>query len=589
MKPHTLLDTAEALAEIAQELGLDAAARSILVDTRRRLEEAQLRVLVIGEIKHGKSSLINAIVGQPVLPTGVTPTTGAVVRIRRGEALEHVLVAADGSRSAVDPARFAALARGREKADGVLEVTWSGDQIPATIELIDTPGVNDINRLRSLISRGELPGADVLVLVLDATQALSRTELGFLRDAVVAVGGLGEDSGARLLVALNRIDLVAEHERPLVAQHLRRELAALIAGDALEIFETDSKTALKQPESPSPAVAEVARLRARIVELAGERDVILPARARASLRRSAQLLVHNAAIQARALGLEEAALAAELAAVREALSAQEIDYERVKAIIAEARERILKDSRERLGARRSELQAEVLAQLERSDLRAIVDVLPASIRDATITLTLAESEHLRGDLEALSREALHTFGEQARRRLAQATILLGFRGPMVHLSPPSVVIEGGTLAVSVAGTAIWYFGNTVAGLLVTIAGPLATMILREKAIRDLRAAAHGEIPRALSASFGDLERTLSEVIDGQIAALEEHLVLANAQLGEQLVAVLSRAEKALQAPAEEGAEPPRHRARAQLQALERRLTAIQQRLAAPAEQEEATP
>ncbi|MEZ4448571.1 MAG: dynamin family protein [Nannocystaceae bacterium] len=584
MNHQPLLDTAAALAGIAGELGLDAAARSILVDTRRRLEESQLRVLVIGEIKHGKSSLINAIVGQPVLPTGVTPTTGAIVRIRRGEALEHVLVAADGSRSAVEPTRFAALARGKEKAEGILEVTWSGDQIPPTIELIDTPGVNDINRLRSMISRGELPGADVLILVLDATQALTRTELGFLRDAVVAVGGLGEDSGARLLVALNRIDLVAEHERPLVAAHLRRELHALIPADHLEIFETDSKTALKQPESPSAAVAEVGRLRERIIALAGERDTILPVRARASLRRSAQLLAHNAAIQARALSLEEAALAAELSAVREALSAQELDFERVRALISEARERILKGSRERLGARRSELQAEVLAQLERSDLRAITDVLPASIRDATIGITLAEAELLRADLEALSREALHTFGEQARRRLAQATILLGFRGPMVHLSPPSVVIEGGTLAISVAGTAIMYFGNVVAGLVVTIAGPLATMVLREKAIRDLRAAAHSEIPRALTTSFSDLERTLSGVIDGQIAALEEHLVLANTQLGDQLVAVLSRAAAALQAPPGEGEEPPRHRARAHLQGLERRLAALQEQLAAMTEE-----
>ena len=178
-------------------------------------------------------------------------------------------------------------------------------------------------------------------------------------------------------------------------------------------------------------------------------------------------------------------------------------------------------------------------------------------------------------------------GEQARRRLAQATILLGFRGPLVHLEPPSTTVEGGTLAVSLAGTAVMYFGNTIAGLLMTIAGPLATMILREKAIRDLRAAAHREIPRALQASFADLDQALAKVVGEQVAALEEHLVLANAQLGEQLVAVLDRAAKVLEAPAEvaEGAgetegegEPPRFRARARLQALVRELEAVQREL-----------
>ncbi|MCA9634772.1 MAG: dynamin family protein, partial [Myxococcales bacterium] len=228
MSTRPEIDSARRLASIADELGLAAAGRAILLDTHRRLDQATLRILVIGEIKHGKSSLINALVGEKILPTGVTPTTGAVVRLHHGEATERRLIHPDGRIEGLSDERFAALARGRERAEGVVDATWSGDQLPVEAELIDTPGVNDINRLRSLLSRGELPGADVLVLVLDATQALSRSELGFLRDALVAVGGLGDDSGARLLVAINRIDLVADHERQLVADHLQRELAALL-------------------------------------------------------------------------------------------------------------------------------------------------------------------------------------------------------------------------------------------------------------------------------------------------------------------------------------------------------------------------
>ncbi|HGG58054.1 MAG TPA: hypothetical protein ENK31_09695, partial [Nannocystis exedens] len=507
--------------------------------TERRLHEGMLRVLVIGEIKHGKSSLINALVGEKILPTGVTPTTGAIVRMRSADAVHKRLIDADGAAHTLSDERFKALAKGKESAVGIIEATWSRDQLPECIELIDTPGVNDINRLRSLLSRGELPGADVLVLVLDATQALTRSELGFLRDALVAIGGLGEDSGAHLLVAINRIDLVAEQERELVKEHLTRELRALFDAkldananaDSFELFATNSKLALREPSSESHGVRGVHLLRQRIRELAQERDTILPLRTRASLRRHAHLLAHNAAIQARALSLEEQALAEELAAVRSALAEQEVDYDRLRAQISTTEAEIVRASGERIAAFRSELQAEVLGQLERSDLRAITDVLPAAIRDATMAFTLAEAEQLRGSLESLTREILHTHGQQARRRLAQATILLGFRGSRVHLEPPSTTIEGGTLAISIAGTAVMYFGNVIAGLLMTIAGPLATMVLREKAIRDLRAAAHREIPRALAASFSELENTLSRVTHEQIAALEEHLVLANAQLG----------------------------------------------------------
>ncbi len=586
------IDTAKHLASLADELGLQTASRAILRDTERRLHEGMLRVLVIGEIKHGKSSLINALVGEKILPTGVTPTTGAIVRMRNADAVHKRLVDPDGATHELSDERFKALAKGKESAVGIIEATWSRDQLPECIELIDTPGVNDINRLRSLLSRGELPGADVLVLVLDATQALTRSELGFLRDALVAIGGLGDDSGAHLLVAINRIDLVAEQERELVKEHLTRELRALLNADSFELFATNSKAALREPSSESHGVRGVHLLRQRIRELAAKRDTILPLRTRASLRRHAHLLAHNAAIQARALSLEEQALAEELAAVRSALAEQEVDYDHLRANISTKETEIIKASGERIAAFRSELQAEVLGQLERSDLRAITDVLPAAIRDATMSFTLAEAELLRGELESLTREILHTHGQQARRRLAQATILLGFRGSLVHLEPPSTTIEGGTLAISIAGTAVMYFGNIIAGLLMTIAGPLATMVLREKAIRDLRASAHREIPRALVASFSELESALTRVTREQIAALEEHLVLANAQLGEQLVAILGKAARSLQqAPRSEdddtgdkgdtqdAIETSRAHAKARLRAIEAELETLQASLA----------
>ena len=573
MSTPDLADTAHELASIADELGLAAAARTIVADTDRRLHDARLRALVIGEIKHGKSSLINALLCQPLLPTGVTPTTGAVVRVRQGDQAGYYVVRGDGDREALDLARFGPLARGKEPAPGALEARWVGDALPANLELLDTPGANDIDRLRGLVSRGELPGADVLVLVLDATQALTRTELALLRDALVAVGGVGAGSGATLLVALNRIDLVAEHERALLTEHLQRELSALLGGD-FEVFQTDARRALREPDADSHGVREVHRLRARLAVLAGEADRILPARARASLRRQAQLLTHSAAIQARALALDAAALAAELAAVRAALADQRVDLDRLRADVADQRVRLVDASRERLVAYRGELQAEVLAQLERSDLRAIVDVLPAAVRDATLHFTVAEVERLRVDLDALTRAALRTHGEQARRRLAQATLLLGFRGPVVHLDPPSTLIEGSTLAISAVGTLIAYLGNFAAGMTMAIAGPLATMVLREKAIRDLRAAAHRELPRALQVSFDDLAGALARVVDEHVAALEEHLVLANNQLGEQLVALLARAEAVLEEPAEPGAEAPRARAQARLRHLERRLGAL---------------
>ena len=59
--------------------------REQLAAVRDRLAAARLRVLVAGEAKRGKSTLINALLGRPVLPSGVTPLTAVATTVRYGE------------------------------------------------------------------------------------------------------------------------------------------------------------------------------------------------------------------------------------------------------------------------------------------------------------------------------------------------------------------------------------------------------------------------------------------------------------------------------------------------------------------------
>lgn len=71
-----------ALAELAA-LGT-AEDQQALAGLRTRLDAARLRVLVAGEAKRGKSTLVNALLGRPVLPAGVTPLTALPTTVRSG-------------------------------------------------------------------------------------------------------------------------------------------------------------------------------------------------------------------------------------------------------------------------------------------------------------------------------------------------------------------------------------------------------------------------------------------------------------------------------------------------------------------------
>lgn len=544
----SLMRLADALQQAAGQLGLPRLGAQIVDETARRTGQARLRVLVLGEIKQGKSTLLNALLGEALLPTGVTPTTGAIVQISRGDATERALVAPTGGREVLAPERFAELARGKQPFEGHLVVTTASPHLPPGLELIDTPGINDVERLRSLVARGELPRGDALVVVLDATQVLKRTELAFLRDALIAVGGL-EGSGATLLLAVNRIDLVPEADREAVLAHIKAGLSAMLPGD-LEIFTTDARAAVKTPDLDSLGVREVRRLRERLQTLAGRTGELAPARARTYLLRSADLLTHHAATLARALRLERAAVEAELAEVKKAFIEQRMDVEQLRATISSARGEIASNTKEHLAAFRSELETAILGQLDRADLRATADLLPSAAQDALMHFVFGEAERLRLALEKLTRDVLRTCGEQAQRRLAAAMLTLGLRGPVVHLRPPSVMLEAGTLVVGVAGTAVMYFGNVIAGLMMTVAAPLATMFLRERSVRELRESARANIPPALTATFAELEKALLRAIDDHVASLDELIVLAHTQLGEQLSSLLQRAIDL------EGAAPP---------------------------------
>ena len=59
--------------------------REQLVALLDRLDAARLRVLVAGEAKRGKSTLINALLGRAVLPSGVTPLTAVTTTVRYGD------------------------------------------------------------------------------------------------------------------------------------------------------------------------------------------------------------------------------------------------------------------------------------------------------------------------------------------------------------------------------------------------------------------------------------------------------------------------------------------------------------------------
>jgi ribosome biogenesis GTPase A len=119
--------------------------RAALAELRDRLRRQLLRVLVAGEAKRGKSTLVNALLGRQVLPSGVTPLTALATAVRYGRDEGVTAVFRDGRAesyplSALDDLVTERGNPGNRRGLASVTVTVDTPVLARGVELVDTPG-----------------------------------------------------------------------------------------------------------------------------------------------------------------------------------------------------------------------------------------------------------------------------------------------------------------------------------------------------------------------------------------------------------------------------------------------------------------
>ena len=146
-------------------------------------------ILVAGDFKRGKSTLINALVGQPVAPTDVAPETITINRIEYADSLQARLETTDGGQLTIAPEDLK-----RERLEPLLKRLSSPLRnlrigIPVDllkqVTIIDTPGLGDLFKEFDPLVRESIAHADTVIYVLSAMSPLSGTEQDFLQSSVL--------------------------------------------------------------------------------------------------------------------------------------------------------------------------------------------------------------------------------------------------------------------------------------------------------------------------------------------------------------------------------------------------------------------
>jgi small GTP-binding protein len=578
-------DTDRLLAALADLAALgDESGRATVGALRERLAARRLRVLVAGEAKRGKSTLVNALLGRPVLPSGVTPLTALATTVRYGRHDRVTVTYASGRTEIcpVDALDDLVTERGNPgNRRGVASVTVEADApvLAHGLELVDTPGTGSVYAHNTAEAQAALETMDAAVFVLTADPPVSASE----RELMSQVAA----QSVSMFVVLNKADYLDGYAGPAAS--------------------ADGRHGLVRPGSE---LAEALEFTARVVgEATGADPRVYPLSARAVLAgrdepgfaafaadftqyletgRAADLRLSVAGHARRLAGAmrDEVDLARRAAQMRTGEAAQRVAAFSARLAAVAGRRQDAADLAQAESAR-------MLADLNEAAEQAVVEVTAAVAADMDALLTgdlrtasAAEIERAgRDKLGELAVAAAETWRQQRAQILEEGLASLderltaGLRAELAAVRDAAADLLGLSLSVPGPGDRLapdmrfFYLPGQEAGQTELLAGAIRRWLPGEAGRNRARAYLRREtatlVPQQIGRARADLQYRLAEATRRLIRMIGDRYTESTGRLENALAEAASLRE----ATEEEAAERDRELAGRQA-ALERVLALL---------------
>ncbi len=206
-----------------ERLGADVteADRQVLQDTLEHLEELFMLVIA-GEFNSGKSSFINALLGETVLAEGVTPTTDKITLLRHGDEASETL-----------------------KEPFLVERTYPA-AILRQLVIVDTPGTNAVIRRHEELTRRFVPRSDLVLFITSADRPFTESEREFL--------ALIKEWGKKIVLILNKVDILETEEDVHEVVRFVSDHARALLGTTPEVFPVSARMAQRARKADNESV-----------------------------------------------------------------------------------------------------------------------------------------------------------------------------------------------------------------------------------------------------------------------------------------------------------------------------------------------
>lgn len=249
-----------------------------------RLDEGSFHLAVLGQFKRGKSTLVNALVGEPILPIGLVPVTSVVTVLTFGEARQATVQFTDGTREAipVDDLRLFVDERANpenQKGAAAVDVRLPAPILRNGLSLVDTPGLGSTIASNTRAAQAFLPHIDVALAVVGADPPITAAEL----DTIEAMAR----DARRVVAVLNKADLATPVALDEVVAFTQRAIGERLPNLEVPLFIVSAREQLEG----RGAAFDWPRLDACLRHLAERgRDALVAGSARRAVARFCRLL-----------------------------------------------------------------------------------------------------------------------------------------------------------------------------------------------------------------------------------------------------------------------------------------------------------
>ena len=251
-----LIGLIESLSSVSLSRGDDKINEN-LQEISEKLVGNHFHLVVLGQFKRGKSTFINSLLGEKVLPTAVVPLTSIVTLIKHGEKETIEVHFTNGQRKTISRSELSDYVTERgnpenEKMVKHVEVSYPSDYLKDGVYIIDTPGVGSTFENNTEMTYNYLPRVDAALFLLAVDPPMSQSEISFLKDVKQYV--------EKIFFIQNKIDYMSEEECQESMLFSKQVIEEALGSDNIRIHPLSAKLALEGKQTKSKKRLKESRL-----------------------------------------------------------------------------------------------------------------------------------------------------------------------------------------------------------------------------------------------------------------------------------------------------------------------------------------